>query len=1177
MRRIALLVLAFTCLLAGGWLPAYANQGIPSFATVRQGERLSDWVLRQPTTEGYMLGLSWHVPAQRLGQAKLKNHLLARLATMPSTTREGNIAKQRLSDWLSALPVTGRVPVPMPDARWLQAHPDQDPILESDHALSIPARPSGVTVVTETAEQCITPHRPGTEALGYLRSCQPKSASQVDHAWVIQPDGRARRFAVAAWNRQVQDEPAPGAFIWAPARNADWPEDFSAMLAEFLATQSLPTDAISAPRAVVTPLSPQDRSRDAMLTANDWGTIGVLQTPSARMAPASDLRVVFNRSLPYSRSNIFTQPLDWLEVGFRYTAISNRGYYGGTPGSGEQTFKDKSIDFKAGIVKETAFTPALAVGMIDVGGTGLFSSEYVVASKRYGDFDASLGMAWGYLGGRADVHNPLSRLMGSTWNTRDHKTGLGGTISTNTFFRGPAALFGGVQYQTPWDNIQLKLEYDGNNYQREPLGNNFKQTSPINAGIVYRVSPYVDLTAGIERGNTLMVNITFQGVLEKMAMPKLLDPLPPVVRPGRPQNQPNWSNTVADVETQTQWTVREIRQTERDLRVEFEETAGAYRIGRMERAVAVLHRDAPATVDRFVLVLTERGIAMSEEVVFRDAWVDRRTRFQALNDRLEGTAASEPRIAKQGGILWTYAGEKFKTGLAPRFRQILGGGDGFYFYELGVSTPTEWRITDRTWISGNLNYRLLDNYANYKVGGGGSLPRVRTYQREYFTTSRTTLPNLQITHIDQVGRNQYASLYGGYLEWMFAGVGAEWLYRPWRSPFAFGVDVNRVQQRDFRQDFAMMNPAYQVTTGHATLYLETGWKSTMIKLSAGQYLAGDRGITMDISRTFANGATLGAWASKTNVTAEQFGEGSFDKGVYLSIPFDAILPRSGPLSVSTAWRPIQKDGGQKLERYNTLYDLTDTRSKRSMSYHSTETQPWKLRSDSVLDVLPERTIFGELTDSTLSMGPQIASAQWGTALVTGGAMVLAASVLDKPMDRWANRHQSSTWNGLGKAANNIPLVLGIGTSLLWAGLADEMASETAWSSLKAAAITLGAETLAKSAIGRTRPYENLGAAHFEPFGSKATNASMPSIHMGISYALVAPFAQKYDADWLYAVAGATAFGRIQSRQHFVSDTVAGGLIGYAIGSLMAEQQRNRRNVPRITLGADRSIQASWEW
>ena len=82
--------------------------------------------------------------------------------------------------------------------------------------------------------------------------------------------------------------------------------------------------------------------------------------------------------------------------------------------------------------------------------------------------------------------------------------------------------------------------------------------------------------------------------------------------------------------------------------------------------------------------------------------------------------------------------------------------------------------------------------------------------------------------------------------------------------------------------------------------------------------------------------------------------------------------------------------------------------------------------------------------------------------------------------------------------------------------------------------------------------------------------------MGVSFALVTPFAQRYGADWLYGVAGATAFGRIQERQHFVSDTVAGSLIGYGIGSWMLDSRREK-GATNITLGADKTIRAFWSF
>ena len=154
----------------------------------------------------------------------------------------------------------------------------------------------------------------------------------------------------------------------------------------------------------------------------------------------------------------------------------------------------------------------------------------------------------------------------------------------------------------------------------------------------------------------------------------------------------------------------------------------------------------------------------------------------------------------------------FLADLEPSYKQSVGGPDGFLLYQLGVKGTIDQRFSDNTWLSGALDLRLIDNYDRFKYDAPSDLPRVRTYAREYATTSRLTLPLLQLTHVQDIGHNQYISVYGGMLEAMYGGVGAEWLYRPWHSRLAFGVDANYVRQRDFRQNLSFRD--YSVGTGH---------------------------------------------------------------------------------------------------------------------------------------------------------------------------------------------------------------------------------------------------------------------------------------------------------------------------------------------------------------------------
>ncbi len=681
------------------------------------------------------------------------------------------------------------------------------------------------------------------------------------------------------------------------------------------------------------------------------------------MSPAGEFRTSYSNVWPYSRLNVMFQPFDWMEAGFRYTSISNREY---GPEISTQAYKDKSIDVKFRLLGESAYVPEVALGFRDIGGTGLFSSEYLVANKRLGDFDFSLGLGWGYLGSSGNVRNPLA-LLSSRFETRpvsSNSGGAAGSANFNSYFRGPAAVFGGVQWRTPWDPLALKIEYDGNNYQNEPLANPLPRRTPINVGLSYRINQNVTLSAGVERGEKFMIGFTLGGNLAAAKVPKVLDPPPPNFAPNAPDTAPDWQNTASQIEAQTGWRVLRIAPKDDVLHVWVMDANTVYRAARTERAVAVLHAAAPAAIRVFVINYEERGIPLHAQAIVRDEWV--RAKAQPLPPHLardvtrsdyaptdvaeaslpsvhatfvanSPTAPSAALSATQEAAslsgpngAWRRSADTFEYGLSPNFSQVIGGPNNFALVELGAKANAQYNFSRQTWLQGQVNLRLADNYNSFTYDAPSGLPRVRTDQRLYLTTSRVTIPNLQLTHVGQLSDNQFYSVYGGYLEPMFAGVGAEWLYRPWGSRVAFGIDVNHVRQREYAQHFALRD--YQVNTGHASLYWNTGWNGVLVRVSAGQYLAGDRGVSLEVARRFDNGLTVGAYATKTNVSAAQFGEGSFDKGIYLAIPLDALLPRSSRALVGFNWSPLTRDGGARLGRAVPLYDLTYIRDPEAFRF-----------------------------------------------------------------------------------------------------------------------------------------------------------------------------------------------------------------------------------------------------
>ena len=556
----------------------------------------------------------------------------------------------------------------------------------------------------------------------------------------------------------------------------------------------------------------------------------------------------------------------------------------------------------------------------------MFASEYVVASKRFGPIDTSLGLAWGYMGNRGDIGNPLSFISDkfSTRPGRDRNEAVG-NLSGKAYFRGRPAFFGGLSYQTPWQPLLLKVEYEGNDYRHEPQNNNQKQHSPVNLGAVYRVNRSIDLSLALERGSTAMFGFTLHTNLADHAEPaKLFDPAPLPAKATATQTPEHvdWRATSKELQENAGLRVSKVSRRGREVMITAEQTRYLHAAKGVGRAARVLDNRLGPEIDWYTVVSTSAGLPIVSTSVHRQRFDELLDHRIDLHDFRRSVEQDAPRPLRED-VLYRAPLQKFDGGLSVRYSQSIGGPDAFILYQFSADYDADYRFTPNLWWSGNVSANLFNNYNQFKYDAPSELPRVRTYVREYLTDSRITLPVFQLTASKRLGNDLYGLAYAGMLESMYGGVGGEVLYRPMGERWAIGADANWVKQRGFGQDFSFRS--YHVATGHVTGYFNTGVRDITLSLSVGRYLAGDWGSTIDVSREFRNGVRMGAYATFTNVSAQRFGEGSFDKGIYLSIPFDLMLQRSTIDRASILWQPLIRDGGAKLGKRYTLYSLTNDR------------------------------------------------------------------------------------------------------------------------------------------------------------------------------------------------------------------------------------------------------------
>ncbi|WP_429191149.1 YjbH domain-containing protein [Aeromonas veronii] len=675
--------------------------------------------------------------------------------------------------------------------------------------------------------------------------------------------------------------------------------------------------AVCAAESVIDPYGPSQ---------GDFGGVGLLQMPTARMAKTGEFSANYIDNDQYRRWSISAQPFDWFEATLRYTDVRTKKYSPYEEFSGDQTYKDKGMDFKFRLWQESNYLPQVSVGFRDLMGTGLFDSEFLTASKRYGPFDFTIGIGWGNMAESGNIKSPFCEYKDSWCQRNNISSGSTGKFEVDGMFHGPAALFGGIEYQTPWQPLRLKLEYDGNDYSKEFAGHIY-QDSPWNVGAVYRVFENLDSHLSWQRGNTLMWGVTFRTNFNDMK-PAHIDQSRPIYQPDQvpaTMTDVKWKALTTDLKDNAGWQDTEFYTTTDSVTVIGKQSKYRNKSEAIKRTSLLAANYLPSTVDELNVVERKANFQLQETSIDLPS-VRRANVVQVLGEEQHEKSTIQAPGKIQGKP--TYAAERkaFSYSFDPDLTQSFGGAESFYMYQLGINANADWRINANNSLQGTLFFNLVNNYDefNYKVPppDGDALPRVRTWIREYVDSSNILLNNLQLTHMQQLAQDWYGQAYGGYLEMMYAGVGSEVLYRPYGKTWAIGVDANWVKQRDWHNTLKMAD--YDVMTGHVTAYWQLPFMSNVTaKVSVGQYLAGDKGATFDFSKRFDSGVVLGGYATFTNVSADEYGEGSFTKGIYVTIPFDLMLLKPTTSKGSIGWVPLTRDGGQMLSRKNGLYGLTE--------------------------------------------------------------------------------------------------------------------------------------------------------------------------------------------------------------------------------------------------------------
>ena len=609
---------------------------------------------------------------------------------------------------------------------------------------------------------------------------------------------------------------------------------------------------------------------------NNHGVVGLINMPTARVYDESVHGITFYDGTPDQKITLTSNPYNWLEASFFYTNIQGKPY----PGFEYQDYKDKGFNVKVRLKKEGTF-PAIAIGLNDFAGTGFYSSEYIVSSYGIKNFDLHFGLGWGQLNGTdKKIKNPLGYIKESFYNRPLGTQDRGGSINLSQYFSGEQATpFYGISYLYN-KNLLLKLEKDSIlvNGPRMPYE---ERKSDYSIGLDYFFNSNFSLGASFERGGFFSLKFVYKN---------------------DPKSAEKYQYQKPEINEDDNKYAKLIKNLE-------DNGIGVKRISESSRSIGLeltqfIHPDLNIVEEIIAEASRNSGI---KKTLKTDIEIANLKAVSEIDDTFRRNAKT---IYERQTI------NRFSTSTGIRLRPFLASREEFFKGAVLIENDSEFILRENLFFNTNLKYSVADNFDDLRF------PPIDTYPAQVRSDVKQYLKNMdkgiligraQFDYHLTPKENHHLMITGGILEDMFSGIGVEYLnFRP-NTNYSFGVELFKVKKRDYDWRFDYLK--YENTTLTANFYYRNyGLIPFDLKLSLGEYLAGDVGTTIEFSRTFTNGVKFGAFATFTDVSTDQFGEGSFDKGIFFNIPIFGN-------SIAYTWRPLTKDPGAKLIRKNNLHDL----------------------------------------------------------------------------------------------------------------------------------------------------------------------------------------------------------------------------------------------------------------
>lgn len=648
---------------------------------------------------------------------------------------------------------------------------------------------------------------------------------------------------------------------------------------------------------------------------------GYFNMPSARMAQVGELATGAAIVHPYNIYGVNFQMFDRLEFSLNYRVYKGIVEHNfGHEGFGDDAERIGNV--KIGLLTPKdgfPFLPQISVGADDFIGTKRFNAKYVLATKEFIDWNLECTVGWG-----------KGRIKG---------------------FFGGAAWSPFRHFQVPIiKDLSFLAEYDAINYKKHlhehPSGRKVK--SRINGGVAFVGWETLQFSVSSVRGTEVAASASLRYPIgsSQGLFPKVDNPIP--------YHSPVDTEPLGVVRTETDFS-QELAYALSDQGLDlynaflFYDEEGNKKLWlkivnnryREEKTVRdriqhVLSALVPSDV-KMIIVVVEADALPCQSYYYRTEDLLRWRKGIIGDFELETISPMREVDAQPGEYdavqifqrhkpIWTFT-------IRPRLLTFFGSTSGKFKYNVSAIASPEGYIFNQVYYKLQLGYSIKTSMQG--LGGPdranpSRLLIVRTDSLKYFQTNSLSMEQAFMQRGWNLGKGWFYRLALGYFEAAYGGGATELLYYPVNSNWAVGAEFAAVLKRHyhgvkFRRNTLQLRDGRYVKVPFVGIqyfldfYYDFKPLNMDLLISAGQFLAKDKGARIDVGRYFKSGLRFSLWCTFTNGHDKVNGHTYFDKGFSFMIPLDMFLKQSSRNYIGYAMAAWLRDVGARAETGKKLY------------------------------------------------------------------------------------------------------------------------------------------------------------------------------------------------------------------------------------------------------------------